>query len=142
MYSFKFMSSACFRRPGKLWLYSGVTTMNPSQRSIVVENFGSFICSPASSSFNWKLAHIDQFRLHIRTFLRLLKNETPDVLALSSLTRSAKNHWNEKRTRVHISNFPFCANRSFCSFRNPRSEIESADGRTRTGTGLLRPNGF
>src|SRR2546430_4673844 len=92
--------------------------------------------------FHWQLAHIDQFRLHIRTFLRLLKNETPDVLALSSLTRSAKNHWNEKRTRVHISNFPFCANRSFCSFRNPRPEIESADGRTRTGTGLLRPNGF
>src|SRR5204862_3866849 len=77
-----------------------------------------------------KLAHIDQLRLHIHVFLCLLKNKTSDVFALSPLTSRSENHWN-KKWAFHLS-----------GIRKSRSAINTADGRTRTGTGLLRPNGF
>src|SRR5256886_16867827 len=56
--------------------------------------------------FHWEFAHIDQFRLHIRALLCLLKNETCDVLALPSLTRSSENNGNKKRA-LHLSAFRY-----------------------------------
>src|SRR2546430_12345596 len=56
--------------------------------------------------FHWEFAHIDQFRLHIRALLCLLKNETRDVLALPSLTRSSENNGNKKRA-LHLSAFRY-----------------------------------
>jgi hypothetical protein len=46
--------------------------------------------------------HVDQLRLNVRTFLRLLEHETRHVLALPSLTRSSKNNRNEKGS-LHFS---------------------------------------
>src|SRR6266487_5672684 len=46
--------------------------------------------------FHWKLAHVDQLRLDIRAFLRLLKNKTRSVFTSPSLPGRSKNHWNKK----------------------------------------------
>src|SRR5262249_35389776 len=76
------------------------------------------------------LAHVDQLCFHIHAFLCLLKNKTRHAFALSPLTSRSENHWN-KKWAFHLS-----------QIRKSRSEIKTADVRTRTGTSLLQPNGF
>src|SRR5258705_11345019 len=50
MYSLRQLSSACFRSPGKLWLYSGATITSPSAAATIAENAALLIASPASST--------------------------------------------------------------------------------------------
>ena len=69
--------------------------MSPSQRSMVAENFGSFICCVVQ--VHGKLAHVDQLGLYVRTFLCLLKNKACNVLALPPATSGSQNNRNKKR---------------------------------------------